>query len=95
MLQAIKSMGLHLCPRCLILKADIPKVGSFLDMNHREKTAHVYPIHNIESARKAIFNSGRSISYRGQHDTLKAGSWTPTRVCSFLARTSQLIDGLS
>ena len=84
MLQTIKSMGLYPCPRCLILKEDIPEVGSFLDMKHREKTARVYSVQNVEIARKAIFDSGRSVGYKGRYDTLKTGSWAPTRVCSFL-----------
>jgi hypothetical protein len=92
MLQTIKSMGLYPCPRCLVLKADIPEVGSFLDMNHREKTARMYSIRNVEAARKAIFDSGGSISYKGIHDTLKMGSWAPTRVRSFPMLAPQLID---
>lgn len=83
MLQTIKSMGLYPCPRCLVLKADIPQVGSFLDMKHRQKTARVYSIENVEIARKAIFDGGRSISYNGPYDILKEGSWVPTRVCLF------------
>ena len=84
MLQTIKSMGLYPCPRCLILKADIPEVGSFLDMKHHEKDAQVYSIQNVEFARKVIFESDGSVSYKGRHDTLKVGSWAPTRVCLFL-----------
>ena len=84
MLQATKLMGLYPCPRCLVLKTDIPEVETFLDMNRRQNTARVYPTQNVEIARKAIFNSGSSISYRGPHDTLKVGSWAPTRVRLFL-----------
>ena len=80
----IKSMGLYPCPRCLILKADIPEVRSFLDMKHHEKDARVYLIQNIEFACKVIFESGGSVSYKRRHDTLKVGSWTPTWVCLFL-----------
>ena len=83
MIEAMKSMGLYPCPRCLILKGDIPEVGSFLDMKNRQKTAREYSLENVEIARKAIFDSGRSISYKGPYDMLKMGSWAPTRVCSF------------
>jgi len=92
MLQTIKSMGLYPCPRCLVLKGDIPQVGSFLDMKNRQKAARVYSIKNVEIARKAIFDSGRSVSYNGPHDLLKIGSWVPTRVGSFLTLTLQFID---
>ena len=93
MLQTIKSMGLHPCPRCLIVKGDIPEVGSFLDMKKRQE-ARVYSIEDVESARRAIFNSGRSISYNGPYNSLKAGSWVPTRVCLFLTLTPHPIDGI-
>ena len=81
MLQTIKSMGLHPCPRCLILKGDIPEVGSSLDVKNRQKTARVYSAKNVEIARKAIFDGGRSVGYNGLYDVLKGGSWVPTRVC--------------
>ena len=77
-------MGLYPCPRCLVIKGDIPEVGSFLNMKNRQKSACVYSIENVEIACKAIFNSGRSISYRGDHDMLKTGPWVLTQVCCFL-----------
>jgi len=92
MLQTIKSMGLYPCPRCLVLKGDIPQVGTFLDMKNRQKTARMYSIENVEIARKAIFDSGRSISYNGPHDMLKIGSWVPTRVGLFLTLALQSIN---
>jgi len=92
MIQTIKSMGLYPCPRCLVLKADIPEVGSFLDMKIRQKTARVYSSENVEIARKAIFNSGRSVSYNGPHDLLKMGSWVPTRVRQFLTPALRSVD---
>lgn len=90
MLQAIKSMGLHPCLRCLVPKEDIPEVGSFLDMKHRQNIARMYSIENVEIARKAIFDNGRSVGYSGPHDLLKEGSWVPTRVCMFLITTSMV-----
>ena len=94
MLDTIKAMGLYPCPRCLVIKGDIPEVGSFLDMKNRQKSARVYSIENVEIARKAIFDSGRSISYRGDHDMLKMGSWVPTRVRSFLVLPPQVVDSI-
>ena len=85
-------MGLYPCPRCLVVKGDIPQVGTFLDMKNRQKTARKYSIENVEIARKAIFDSGRSISYNGPHDMLKTGSWVPTWVRLRLMLVSWLID---
>ena len=94
MLDTIKSMGLFPCPRCLVIKGDIPEVGSYLDMKNRQKNTRVYSIENVEIARKAIFDGGRSISYRGPYNILKTGSWVPTRVCLFHMLLLQAVDGV-
>ena len=95
MLDTIKSMGLFPCPRCLVVKGDIPEVGSYLDMKNHQKNTRTYSIENVEIARKAIFDSGRSISYRGPYNILKTGSWVPTRVCSFYMHSLQVVDSVT
>jgi hypothetical protein len=92
MIEMIKSMGLYPCLRCLVLKGDIPEVGSFLDMKNHQKTAHVYSIENVEIIHKVIFDSSQSTSYNRPYDMLKTGSWVLTQVCSSPTLAPQLID---
>jgi len=51
-------------------------------MKHRSSNVRKYPAGRIEDARKAIFESGQSVGYKGPLEILKAGSWAPTRVRS-------------
>lgn len=73
-------MATFLCPRCLILKSDVPHIGKDFDMNRRKSQPRRYSAENVEIARKAIFDLGRSVNYKGEYDLLKEGSWVPTRV---------------
>jgi len=80
----MKALAQFLCPRCLIVKGDVHHIGKDFDMNRRKSKPRIYSHENVEAARKAIFDLGRSISYKGQYDPLKTGSWVPTRVQSSL-----------
>ena len=75
-------MALFLCPRCLVLKGDVPHIGKDFDMNRRKLQPRKYSLENVEIAHKAIFDLGRSVNYKGEYDPLKKGSWVPTRVQS-------------
>ena len=77
-------MAQFLCPRCLIVKGDVPHIGKDFDMNQQKSKPRIYSHENVEAACKAIFNLRRSISYKGQYDPLKIGSWVPTQVQSSL-----------
>ena len=79
----MKCMATFLCPRCLVLKADVPNIGKDFDMNRRKSQPRRYSLENVEIARKAIFDLGRSVNYKGEYDPLKQGSWVPTRVQLF------------
>jgi len=50
-------------------------------MKRRLLNMRKYPPNRIENARKAIFESGQSVGYKGPLEILKDGSWAPTRVC--------------
>ena len=76
-------MATFLCPRCLVLKADVPNIGKDFDMNRRKSQPRRYSLENVEIARKAIFDLGRSVNYKGEYDPLKQGSWVPTQVQLF------------
>ena len=80
MLTCIKAMAKFLCPRCLVVKGDVPHIGKDFDLNRRKSQPRIYSIEDVNIAREAIFNLGRSVSYKGEYDPLKKGSWAPTRV---------------
>ena len=82
----------YLCLRCLVIKGDVPEIGTYLDAKRRSTNVRKYPPKNIEYARKGLFEKGWSISYKGEYDVLKNGSWVPTRVCSIFVSTLGLID---
>lgn len=52
----------------------------------------MYPHNYIGFARKGLFENGWSISYKGEHDILKNGSWAPTWVHFFPVSTLGDID---
>ena len=79
-LESMKANAKHLCPRCFIVKADVPEIGTDNDMKRRLTNARKYPPNHIEIARKGLFESGWSIGYKGEHNILENGSWAPTRV---------------
>ena len=78
----MKAMARFLCLRCLIVKADVLHIGKDFDTNRRKSLAWQYSLKDVEIARKAIFDLGRSVGYKGELDPLKEGSWAPTRVWS-------------
>ena len=86
----MKCNAKYLCPRCLVIKGDAPKIGSDLDMLRRSTNVQTYPHNHIELARKGLFENGWSISYKGEHDILKNGSWVLTRVCLSLSSALRL-----
>ena len=81
----MKAMAKFLCPRCLVVKSDVHHIGKDFDMNRRKSQPRTYSLDDVEIARKAIFDLGRSVGYKGEYDPLKIGSWAPTRVRSPLA----------
>lgn len=76
----MKTLATYICPRCLVLKADVPHIGKDFDLKRRHSNPREYSSENVEIARKAIFDGGRSVGYKGEYDPLKVGSWVPTRV---------------
>jgi hypothetical protein len=86
----MKSNAKHLCPRCLIVKGDVPEIGTDLDMLHRSTNVRKYPHNHIKLAHNGLFDGGWNISYKGEHDILKSGSWAPTLVHCFSPPLSDL-----
>ena len=91
----MKTLAMYICPRCLILKADVPHVGKNFDMNRWQLNLQKYSPEKVEVAWKSIFDGGRSVGYKGEFDPLKVGSWVPTRVWMFPTLVlGSAIDGI-
>ncbi|KIO00412.1 hypothetical protein M404DRAFT_49710, partial [Pisolithus tinctorius Marx 270] len=85
LLASMKYLGKYLCPRCLVGKENISKLGSKRDRQVHRKKERVdnepWPF-SIEHARKAIFESGHSIIAAVVENILGALSLVPTRACT-------------
>jgi len=86
LLACIKNLGAFPCPRCLVAKAEIPALGTELDMQRRQcaqgmRTDNDSRKHRVERARKAIYVKGKPITSKQVDDLLGDGSLVPTRVC--------------
>jgi hypothetical protein len=72
------------CPRCLLLKSKIPRIGSKSDARDRLKLVRVDSEsrrYAVESARRLLFVKGVNITSSRIKDILDGESLTPTRVC--------------
>jgi len=79
----MKFLGNCPCPRCLVTKDKIYKLGTKIDQWVRDKKARVDDGARrclIEGVRKAIFDLGCSISGKVVEGAIKAKSLVPTRV---------------
>ena len=77
-------MGLHLCPRCLVLKSEVPDMGKDFDLRRRQAVRNYArdAVDRVEIARSIIFDKGMSVG--GELGILKPRSLVPTRVIHFL-----------
>ncbi len=76
------------CPRCLILKSNIPRLGMEVDKKARQKLARVdsKEIQNtVNHARRLMFEDGTSVSSVFIDRLLKPHLLVPTRVSSFMS----------
>ena len=76
------------CPRCLILKSNIPRLGMEVDKKARQKFARVdsKEIQNtVNHARRLMFEDGINVSSVFIDRLLKPHSLVPTRVGSFMS----------
>ena len=75
------------CPRCLILKSKIPRLGMEVDNKACQKLTWVdsKEIQNtVNNARRLIFEEGINVSSVSIDHLLKPHSLVPTRVSSFM-----------
>ena len=83
------------CPRCLILKSNIPRLGMEVDKKARQKLARVdsKEIQDmVNNARRLIFEDGINVSSIFIDHLLKPHSLVPTRVSSFMSLIGNDLD---
>jgi hypothetical protein len=74
------------CPRCLILKSNIPRLGMEMDKNARQKLVRADSKANqdmVNCARRMMFEDGTNITSVFIDRLLKPQSLVPTRVSPF------------
>lgn len=84
LLATIRDKGICPCPRCLILKAKLDKLGLRRDIMVRVNKFRVYMAEKVALARKAIYESAKPINGAAVEGLLKEFSGVPTQVCIFL-----------
>ena len=74
------------CPRCLIPKNEISKIGTEEDRRNREKLRRIDSVERqgrVEGARKSLYEEGYAVSAKQVDGVLKDGSLVPTKVGRF------------
>ena len=80
LLATIRDKGHCPCPRCLVLKTEIPKIGQKVDRRNRLSRGRTYLRDVIKTARHFIYNLGRNVKGAAVERLLEAQSWVPTFV---------------
>lgn len=83
MITTIRDLGLYPCPRCLIPKDDIFKIGREEDWNFRQESRRVDSAdrqYRVEQARKHLYESGYALTSVHVDGALKQDSLIPTKV---------------
>jgi hypothetical protein len=83
------------CPRCLILKSNIPRLGMEVDKKARQKLERVDSKEiqkTVNHARRLMFEDGINVSSVFIDRLLKPHSLVPTRVSSFMSLIGNLND---
>ena len=80
LLATIRDKGNCPCPRCLVVKSDIAKLGHKIDIQNRVSKARSYLSDTIKLARSFIYEQGRKITSKAVEQLLKSKSWVPTLV---------------
>jgi hypothetical protein len=78
LLATIRDQGVCPCPRCLIPKPNLDRLGSLSDSKNRVDKARKYDRDRVNKARKAIYELGRPIGGVDVQRLLKASSAVPT-----------------
>ena len=80
LLAGVRNNGDCPCPRCLVKKRDIGKIGQALDLRSRVSNARLYVGEKIKDARDFIFKLGYNVGSAAVERLLSEHSWVPTLV---------------
>ena len=83
MIATIRDFGLYPCPRCLIQKEDISKIGTDDDRRAREELRRSDTVERrdrVEQARENLYVHGYALTGDYVDGFLKEGSMVPTKV---------------
>jgi Plavaka transposase len=80
LLATIRDKGLCPCPRCLVTKSKLDRLGLISDTKLRIVKARKYNMGSVKKARKAIYELGKPIGGVHVQGLLKATSAVPTSV---------------
>lgn len=86
LMTCLRYLSLCPCPRCLLLKSQIPMIGTKTDTKQRINLARVDSEdrrEKIEHARKLMFEGGVNITSDKIERLLRPTSLVPTRVCIY------------
>ena len=88
LLATIRDKGLAPCPRCLVPKSKLDKLGLTRDMEIRIQGFRNYMASKVEAARRLIYNLAKPITGAGVDGLLKEFSGVPTKVSSLFFQPS-------
>ena len=89
LLATVRNRGTCPCPRCLVSKADIHKVGQVRDLRNRLSRARHYVGDAIRLARDFIYKLGQNMAGAAVERLLFDHSWVPTLVRCTINFSSQ------
>jgi hypothetical protein len=78
LLATIRNKGLCPCPRCLVSKSDLDRLGLRRDISIRIDKFREFMADKVNIARKAIYNLAKPIHSTIVEDLLKSFSGVPT-----------------
>lgn len=80
LLATIRDQGICPCPRCLVHKTKLDRLGLLSDSKIRTDNARKYDMETVKKAQKAIYTLGVPIGGAHVQQLLKATSAVPTLV---------------
>ena len=83
MIATIRDFGLYPCPRCLIPKEDIFRIGTEEDRRTREESRRMDTVERqrrVEEARANLYEHGYALTGDNVDGVLKEHSLVPTKV---------------
>ncbi len=83
------------CPRCLVAKSKLDKLGLKRDMAIRIQGFRNYMASKVEAAQRLIYDFAKPITGAGVDGLLKEFSGVPTKVSSFFFHSNSLLIPIS